>query len=127
MPNSTRPFLECFYALADLDEAIRSSATKDLVAHLAKGEVDEEDMGAGSVDLSYAVKRLVRGLCSSRGAARQGFTLALSEVLRAFVDDQSMSPMGVLDLVENVRKNQGAGGGKASGQEERPLAALQVT
>ena len=84
MPNSTRPFLECFYALADLDEAIRSSATKDLVAHLAKGEVDDEDMGAGSVDLSYAVKRLVRGLCSSRGAARQGFTLALSEVLRSF-------------------------------------------
>ena len=76
-------------------------------------------MGAGSVDLSYAVKRLVRGLCSSRGAARQGFTLALSEVLRAFVDDQSMSPMGVLNLVENVRKDQGAGGGKASGQEER--------
>ena len=62
MPNSTRPFLECFYALADLDEAIRSSATKDLVAHLAKGEVDEEDMGAGSVDLSYAVKRLVHGV-----------------------------------------------------------------
>ena len=119
MPNSTRPFLECFYALADLDEAIRSSATKDLVAHLAKGEVDDEDMGAGSVDLSYAVKRLVRGLCSSRGAARQGFTLALSEVLRSFAEDESMSPMGVLDLVENVRKNQGAGGGKASGQEER--------
>ena len=119
MPNSTRPFLECFYALADLDEAIRSSATKDLVAHLAKGEVDDEDMGAGSVDLSYAVKRLVRGLCSSRGAARQGFTLALSEVLRSFSEDESMSPMEVLDLVENVRKNQGAGGGKASGQEER--------
>ena len=40
--------------------------------------VDEQK----SVELKYAIKRLIRGLCSSRGAARQGFSLALSEVFK---------------------------------------------
>ncbi|KAJ1981763.1 DNA-directed DNA polymerase [Dimargaris xerosporica] len=35
-------------------------------------------------DVLYAVKRLVRGLCSPRGGARQGFALALTEVLVNF-------------------------------------------
>ncbi|KAG5456631.1 MAG: hypothetical protein BJ554DRAFT_3577 [Olpidium bornovanus] len=47
-------------------------------------------------DVSYALKRLLRGLPSSRDGARQGFALALTEVL-AFLDFLDVST--VLDLI----------------------------
>lgn len=44
-----------------------------------------------SDDLSYTLKRLVKGLGSSRKAARQGFAMALTEIILQFdhisVDD----------------------------------------
>ena len=91
----TRPFLECFYALADVNSKIRHSATRDLVKHLVDNRASMgNNMGVDeqkSVGLKYAIKRLIRGLCSSRGAARQGFSLALSEVLRAFPENNTIS------------------------------------
>ena len=54
-----RPFMECFYALADVDVATRHSATVDLISHL-RGDISVAD--APKPDLNYAIKRLVRGL-----------------------------------------------------------------
>ena len=120
----TRPFLECFYALADVNSKIRHSATRDLVKHLVDNHASMgNNMGVDeqkSVDLKYAIKRLIRGLCSSRGAARQGFSLALSEVLRAFPENNTISTLEMVSLIDNVRaKSRGMSGGKTSGQEER--------
>ena len=120
----TRPFLECFYALADVNSKIRHSATRDLVKHLVDNHASMgNNMGVDgqkSVDLKYAIKRLIRGLCSSRGAARQGFSLALSEVLRAFPENNTISTLEMVSLIDNVRaKSRGMSGGKPSGQEER--------
>jgi hypothetical protein len=39
--------------------------------------------GVGT-ELEYTIRRLVRGLASSRQGARQGFSLALTEVLAEF-------------------------------------------
>ena len=73
-----------FLRQADLDEAIRSSATKDLVAHLAKGEaIGEEDMGAGS-RFVVRCKKACAGSCSSWRGSSSRVHLALGEVLRAF-------------------------------------------
>ena len=120
----TRPFLECFYALADVNSKIRHSATRDLVKHLVDNHASMgNNMGVDgqkSVDLKYAIKRLIRGLCSSRGAARQGFSLALSEVLLAFPENNTISTLEMVSLIDNVRaKSRGMSGGKPSGQEER--------
>ena len=43
------------------------------------------DLGDGmSADLNYALKRLVRGLCSENHAVKQGYFLATSQVLNRF-------------------------------------------
>jgi DNA polymerase phi len=44
-------------------------------------ENEEDTLEANCApDVSYALKRLIRGLPSSREAARQGYSLALTEV-----------------------------------------------
>ena len=39
-------------------------------------------------DAGYAVKRLVRGMCSSRESARQGFASCLAQVLSVLPEDE---------------------------------------
>lgn len=39
-------------------------------------------------DSAYAVKRLVRGMCSSRESARQGFASCLAQVLTVLPNDE---------------------------------------
>lgn len=42
----------------------------------------------GGGDAEYAVKRLVRGMCSSRECARQGFASCLAQVLAVLPKDE---------------------------------------
>ena len=79
-------FLQIFWDLASPEKEVRFASVKALDAHLKKSCSDDEDgdNGEGETrDETYALKRLVRGLCSSREAARQGFALALANTLRA--------------------------------------------
>lgn len=70
-------FRQCFWDLASAKETIRENATKTLLETLKQEqEVSSED----PQKLSYALTRLVRGLSSSRDGARQGFSLALTQV-----------------------------------------------
>jgi hypothetical protein len=55
------------------------------------------DCSAGAQ--AYALKRLARGLASGRGAARQGFALALAGALAAL---PTVPVRAVLDLLEAV-------------------------
>jgi hypothetical protein len=66
----------------------------------------------------YAIKRLIRGVCSSRGGARQGFSTALTMVLTAAADEGNDSLVGeVLDrLIEETTPT-----GGMRGAEERDL------
>ena len=48
-------------------------------------------------DLVYAVKRLIRGLASSRDGARQGFSTALAELMRCV---PAVTPAEIIKLVE---------------------------
>lgn len=106
------PILELFWDLAEVDDAKRVSAAAALCSTLATQQAAHTGDGACS-DLSYTVRRLVRGLASSRDGARQGFGAALIEVLRAFSDHVDLD--GVLKVMEDAMALHGS----MDGAEER--------
>ncbi|KAG0206596.1 DNA-directed DNA polymerase [Mortierella sp. NVP41] len=91
----SQPHLPLFGILASLDVAERNAAALTLIKSLAvlqnahKCDIDPsaEDITEEKLDqlchpeVVYALKRLIRGLPSDREAARQGFSLALTELL----------------------------------------------
>ena len=83
MKSQQREFLSHFWSLADADPGTRQQAACAIVLHLKKSQ-DVDVPNTAESDLQYALKRLVRGVSSSRGFARQGFATVLAEVLRTF-------------------------------------------
>jgi hypothetical protein len=82
--STAKKMMQLYWDLASLEPMERQTAAKQLIEAL-KAHIPEEKEGATVESLltdesAYALKRLVRGLPSSRDAARQGFSLALSEV-----------------------------------------------
>lgn len=73
MPNAGPEFLQYFWDLAKPEHDARVKACAGILETLQKPDEDGEIM-------SYTLKRLVKGLASSRDCARQGFSFALSEV-----------------------------------------------
>ncbi|KAJ1863527.1 DNA-directed DNA polymerase [Coemansia sp. RSA 989] len=84
--------LEFYWELASLDESTRIKAATQLISALVKfqaempkasrlatTEKELDEMCAG--DVSYGVKRLIKGLASPRDGARQGYSVALAELL----------------------------------------------
>lgn len=85
-----------YWNLASIDQNTRTLAVHDLLADLKvfKAEHDLQESKEKielfttyqdvkdhcAPDVSYAFKRLIRGLSSSRDGARQGFSVALTEV-----------------------------------------------
>ena len=92
---SREAFLSSFYSLASAEDAERSAAACAIAVHLNSEQRSFEAAGAAVPEglsdafaqagacreLVYAIKRLVRGLTSSRGCARQGFATALARVI----------------------------------------------
>jgi DNA polymerase phi len=76
-----RGFLNFFWDLASEDSDKRVKAGEGIVAHLTAAK----SSGKATVndDIEYALKRLIRGLSSSREAARQGFAGCLCELLKS--------------------------------------------
>lgn len=70
-------FLNFFWDLASDDDKSRAQASKAIIVYLCDSESEERQ-----VDISYAIKRLIRGLPSSRQSARQGFASCLCQFLQ---------------------------------------------
>ncbi|CAI5710489.1 unnamed protein product [Peronospora effusa] len=70
-------FLKLFWTLAESDCNVRTQAAVELLAHLKHSTKQD-------TEVQYTLKRLVRGLASSRDAARQGFSTALSGLVATF-------------------------------------------
>ncbi|KAL7688279.1 putative DNA polymerase V/Myb-binding protein 1A [Plasmopara halstedii] len=70
-------FLKLFYTLAESERNVRTQAALQLISYLQSSDKQE-------TEVQYTLKRLVRGLASSRDAARQGFSTALSALLTVF-------------------------------------------
>lgn len=74
-------FLRCFGRLAESDESGTVETTKLLLKKLESSQNGHE---SASKDLAYSLTRLVKGVSSNRKTARQGFSVALCQVLRKF-------------------------------------------
>lgn len=74
--------------LSDDVKSIRLKAAADLIRALSDAEPEKVDK---------ALTRLIRGLCSSRKAARSGFSVALTEVFRLTLK-HTETTSGGLDL-----------------------------
>ena len=84
---ASNPFLQLFWQLAEEAPQQRQQAQESLLAALHAEQTQGQLLPVTSSvapNLLYAVKRLFRGLCSSRGRAREGFAAALAAVLTAF-------------------------------------------
>jgi hypothetical protein len=81
-PVASKPLLDCFWNLADVEPTARVEAASQLLALLAADPAAEGGSADAelSPELAYALGRLIKGLASSRDCARQGFALALAQV-----------------------------------------------
>lgn len=96
--------------LANEDEEIRLDAAKNLrVRYLATEEKDAA---------RQIVKRLFRGLCSGRKAARLGFFLAITGVLKPNSNLARSSQLSVSEFIATLRRESTAEFG-TGGQDER--------
>ncbi|KAL6232898.1 hypothetical protein BDW75DRAFT_216475 [Aspergillus navahoensis] len=104
--------VEIYEDLASEIDEVRLKAAQALVSQFTP------DKSPNDEDIQKALQRLFRGLCSSRKAARIGFSIALTEMLTqvfAVGRSSSLDVQGVLRVWEEVSN---ATGGE-SGQEAR--------
>ena len=133
--------LDCFWKLASVETGTRERATLTLLDALRDSEgkfrtllpknegktgydSSEESLRLKfSSDLIYSLKRLIRGLSSSRDGARQGFATALTEVLRMILDIGETISVSLLlrwlDSATEVSKS-----AKSSGERHAHFGAL---
>lgn len=109
--ESSSQFLNWFWDLASDESLKRLSAASSIIEYLKLQETESNDI---SKDSEYSLKRLVRGLASSRESARQGFATCLSEFMKEVpkVDIQK-----VLLLLTDTTKVTGS----VKGADERDL------
>ncbi|EDQ88378.1 uncharacterized protein MONBRDRAFT_9230 [Monosiga brevicollis MX1] len=119
MASGSRELMSCFWDLADLAVSTRLNAAARLLAILVDSQKglaaasdgpdaqtaddETESIFAGpaiSEDLRYSLKRLIRGLASSRKGARQGFAAALHILLQQFAD--IVRPQDILSLLQQT-------------------------
>ena len=109
-------FLAWFWDLASDDRDRRVGAADSILAHVEHAVTNQKGMneeGNMVIDLDYALKRLIRGLSSSRDSARHGFATCLS----ALVSSGAVPLEVVMPMIENSTQLRG----KMKGSEERDL------
>ncbi|KAL4877544.1 DNA polymerase phi-domain-containing protein, partial [Aspergillus karnatakaensis] len=112
--NVNTKLVEIYEDLASENDEIRLKAAQALVSQFTPDKNPEEEQ------IKKVLQRLFRGLCSSRKAARIGFSIALTEVVSQVFGvkaegERELDLKGVLGIWESVTT---ATGGE-SGQEQR--------
>ncbi|EPS32017.1 hypothetical protein PDE_06976 [Penicillium oxalicum 114-2] len=105
--------VEIYEDLASEKDEIRLRAAQGLVSQFTpdKNPTDEQ--------IKKTLQRLFRGLCSSRKAARIGFSIALTEILtQIFSEARESSEFGIADAL-NLWESQTNSTGSETGQEQR--------
>eukprot|EP00037_Helgoeca_nana_P018190 m.173900 g.173900 ORF g.173900 m.173900 type:complete len:1192 (-) comp24337_c0_seq1:596-4171(-) len=100
-PGATA-LMDCFWGLASVAEPSRIASAATLVRLLVaaqKKHVAETEDGSWGADLEYCAKRLIKGLASPRDGARQGYAVALSELIRAIPE---FSVPRVIELIDQL-------------------------
>jgi DNA polymerase phi len=104
-------FLNCFWDLASNEAGSRITAAEGIISHLQFASGGTEDQIAK--DTAYALKRLVKGLSSSRESARLGFASCLVEVLCM----ERVSVTETLELLDEATRVTGS----MKGSDERDV------
>ncbi|KAL8784603.1 MAG: hypothetical protein Q9213_003858 [Squamulea squamosa] len=113
-PSIDTQLVEIYEDLANEDEKTRFKAAH---AFLTKFSLRTNH---SSEQLSEAVRRLVRGLCSGRKAARIGFSIALTEFLsQQWGDVRNTDGTSYISQLIDVLIKQTETTGNVAGQEER--------
>ena len=91
-------FLSYFWDLASDEDKCRITASVNIISFLK----ENEDADQSIADVEYAIKRLIKGLSSSRQSARQGFATCLCELLHTFAasDYSIVSVSTLLDILD---------------------------
>ncbi|TPX59586.1 hypothetical protein PhCBS80983_g02349 [Powellomyces hirtus] len=124
--------MSLYWELASVDPEVRQQAAESLLRALYTFQQQHDAAKNGSAvatatttatednldvfcaqDVSYGIKRLLRGLPSSRDGARQGFAVALTELLRGL---EFLDVSVVLSMLTKLTQTEGA-----KGQEEREI------
>ena len=111
-PTVDTHLVEIYEDLANVDEKIRLKAAHSLLT----GFICQEN--ASLEQLNEILRRLIRGLCSSRKAARLGFSVALTELLVELFGHNNKHAQGfqaITELLETL-KIQTHVSGNVSGQ-----------
>ncbi|KAF9069832.1 DNA polymerase phi-domain-containing protein [Rhodocollybia butyracea] len=123
--------LPLFWHLSSSSKKDRIDASVKLIsslehfqAHFEASSPSEEDDGSdekpddlealNAQDVSYSVRRLIRGLASPRESSRLGFSVALTELLSRL---DTVTSSQVFALIMDATKSQGS----MTGQEERDV------
>ncbi|KAG8217899.1 DNA polymerase phi-domain-containing protein [Butyriboletus roseoflavus] len=120
--------LPLFWKLSSASKKDRVDASVKLISTLEQFQAlhvrqsksdgsDNEGDGLGvlnSQDVSYSIRRLVRGLASPRESSRLGFSVALTELLSRI---DTVTCAQIITLIVDSTKRQGS----MSGQEERDV------
>lgn len=101
----------------DADEKVEKVVKDDDDREISK--LDKQFEASNSEDVRYSIKRLVRGLASSRENSRFGFAVALTELL-ARID--TLSPKHIISLV--VRGSQTSNAMKGTEERDNLFARL---
>jgi len=104
LKSNNKNLLSYFWNLASLDDSVRSKSVAGLLNELKNTKKVD--------DLNYTTQRLVKGLSSSRKAARQGFATALTHLMNEF---HNITADDVMELMSKHLTVQGS----FKGQEER--------
>ncbi|GAB1202977.1 hypothetical protein APSETT445_001601 [Aspergillus pseudonomiae] len=111
--NVDTKLVEIYEDLASEKDEIRLKAAQALVSQFTP------DKEATDEQIKKTLLRLFRGLCSSRKAARIGFSIALTEILSQVLSNPRESSEIDIPKVVGFWESQSSASGSESGQEQR--------
>ncbi|KAE8373088.1 DNA polymerase phi-domain-containing protein [Aspergillus bertholletiae] len=111
--NVDTKLVEIYEDLASEKDEIRLKAAQALVSQFTP------DKNATDDQIQKTLRRLFRGLCSSRKAARIGFSIALTEILSQILSSPRESSEFDIPKVVGLWESQSSSSGSESGQEQR--------
>lgn len=110
--------VEIYEDLASEKDEIRLKAAQGLISQFTPDKEPTDDQ------IKKVLQRLFRGLCSSRKAARIGFSIALTELLtQLFSVKRESSEIGVVDALR-IWESQTNSSASESGQVSRVCNSL---
>ena len=112
-PTVDVQLVEIYEDLANVDEPVRLKAAHALLTNFVNVDAATGDQ------LNEILRRLIRGLCSGRKAARLGFSIALTEILIQLLGPKPSRHVpglqSITDLISTL-VNQTSFSGNVSGQ-----------